>query len=32
MWVTAERYSAGFDAELLGDVKQWVATAWPLKR
>jgi hypothetical protein len=32
MWVTAERFAAGFDPELLADVKQWLAEKWPFKR
>jgi hypothetical protein len=29
MWVTAEEYEAGFDAELFAWTQQWVARDWP---
>lgn len=32
MWVTAERYQAGFDQELFAETKQWIAANWPFKK
>ena len=31
-WTTADEYEAGFDAELFGFAKTWVAEAWPFER
>lgn len=32
LWVTKERYDAGFDAELYRWVSNWVRTAWPFNK
>lgn len=31
MWVTAEQFKKGFDAELFQHVKQWLASDWPFQ-
>ena len=32
LWVTKAEYDAGFDAELYGWTRQWVASEWPFKQ
>lgn len=32
LWVTAEEYAAGFDAELYEWTKKWVAETWPFEK
>jgi hydroxyacylglutathione hydrolase len=32
LWVTAEQFHAGFESELVLEVKKWLAAEWPFKK